>query len=1214
MEIGLARVPPSYSRWDVVRKLIPVLHSEEFSPPPPARKLNFKVKLDYPEEGGTQHLGTGKLIVPTEVAHKFLDWAKANPIKPEEDRYKIKFFIKGAAQDRWAKIITKTPFIHPDTEQERQETIWKVDVNLRVNAVQLGVLFRETYPSNDKDPLTSRSYSIEWEHDAIAKSVAYLRFEYEHKSINVTIGDSATECSGQSISIPFESIERIGTGYDPNPYICFDTLRPPSFRQVDFFYDETDREKHKRRVGSINDTHTPVAPFAYHLRLVLFNDRMRDILDTFEEMCQSCGIAKNAIIRSKFPNVIEARKFGFFTPTRIYKLKKEISKFPWGVAFQLEALLYNGILHSQDVEDLLPRVRKLCNLFPQNNNQYVAFFLRRYAEALRIRPPRESPMRCFERVRKEYSWLDSKLSKGNVLCCHVTFTPSRILMEGPYAIQSNRIVREYETFEEHFLRVDFGEEDRLSYKWERDVDLTPLLEERVGGFLKYGFELAGRRFEFLAYSNSALRSHSVWFMNPFEHPRKGYTRPRRKMCLVNAGFIRETIGDFKGTKLLRCPSKYAARLGQAFTATDPSVRISREEFEEVPDIGEGDYLHTDGVGTISKSLGDKIWEILKLPGTRVVQPSVYQIRFMGYKGVVSVDEKLDEEGKGIQMRLRNSMRKFENSGEKMPEIEIAQSFQRPNVCYLNRPLIMLLEDLGVNRESFEKLQDEAIADARTIHDSIDAFCRILNIHSLGKQYRLSYSLKRLKTKYGLDLHHQSDIPGLDTQFLRQVRQVAMVSVLRDIKHSARIPVPESCLLVGVADEGPAYKENGYNDVFTLQEGQIYACIQKSLDDEPIWLKGPCTISRSPVAHPGDIQRVEAIGKPPDDKLCLFAHIKNAVVLPSVGKRSLASMLAGGDLDGDMFSVIPYSPLLPMTYEGPAKYPKDDPYELERDSTVEDICDFIVEYISSDVLGLVSDRLLVIADQSNEGIFDPACLKLARLCSKAVDYPKNGNAVLLDKSEMPRVLIREKPDWHAAEVVAPHKVDYYESDRALGYLYRNITLDVPEDPEADHMNGQMAACFPLTDPISLVLAPMVEYSLGKELDEEDVDEETKELFRKYVNELSYIRSTHTISPRPNVQLQEAEIVVGSILDKCTSKRYRKDRMYGMQTHTSALVLDTERQFVDKSLAPSPAEWREGLERAWKAWDFSQRRSNASGANSFGLIALGIVLDCLDNLGA
>lgn len=78
-----------------------------------------------------------------------------------------------------------------------------------------------------------------------------------------------------------------------------------------------------------------------------------------------------------------------------------------------------------------------------------------------------------------------------------------------------------------------------------------------------------------------------------------------------------------------------------------------------------------------------------------------------------------------------------------------------------------------------------------------------------------------------------------------------------------------------------------------------ACVQGPDDAEPKWLKGNCVIWRSPVVHPGDskpftiskasaltsvcvVQRVYAIGKPPDDQLCFFSGLKNVVVLPSVG--------------------------------------------------------------------------------------------------------------------------------------------------------------------------------------------------------------------------------------------------------------------------------------------------------------------------------------------
>lgn len=78
-------------------------------------------------------------------------------------------------------------------------------------------------------------------------------------------------------------------------------------------------------------------------------------------------------------------------------------------------------------------------------------------------------------------------------------------------------------------------------------------------------------------------------------------------------------------EVIHQPSKYAARMAQAFTATDPSVRIRREDFEEIEDLGEKPYIYTDGVGTISRELGTMIWdELCKVRrdrGAGAVEPS-----------------------------------------------------------------------------------------------------------------------------------------------------------------------------------------------------------------------------------------------------------------------------------------------------------------------------------------------------------------------------------------------------------------------------------------------------------------------------------------------------------------------------------------------------------------------------------------------------------------
>ena len=135
---------------------------------------------------------------------------------------------------------------------------------------------------------------------------------------------------------------------------------------------------------------------------------------------------------------------------------------------------------------------------------------------------------------------------------------------------------------------------------------------------------------------------------------------------------------------------------------------------------------------------------------------------------------------------------------------------------------MLLEDVGVRKESLKDLQDLAVASARTVDDSISQFNVVLASHNLGSGYRLRQIMGRLQDRYNMDLKSEGrQIISMDNSFFSQLRQVAMNDVLRDIKHSARIPVPNSYLLVGVADEGPAYEAAGKTNVFKLQASQIY---------------------------------------------------------------------------------------------------------------------------------------------------------------------------------------------------------------------------------------------------------------------------------------------------------------------------------------------------------------------------------------------------------
>lgn len=405
--------------------------------------------------------------------------------------------------------------------------------------------------------------------------------------------------------------------------LCFDLLTPPVLEEIDFNRPTTgdkmkDERKSRRRIGSLHPGHETVAPYAHQLRILLYNDSNVDAIERFASLCKTAGLA-NPINFTKYPRLatIEAHRRDFFSSKRLHKICTWLKTLDWKVAFQLECLLHNALLNTDDLlVDLYLPINRLC----RDHDAIAAEVLRYFNEALLSKTPQESHVHCFERIiARALTMKRPKLTPGMFVCHHVTFTPTRMILEGPYATQSNRVIRRYVGYEENFLRVDFRDEDRLQYRWAREVDGISFLRERVGGILKNGFELAGRKFEFLAYSSSALREHAVWFMHPFKHETDGW---------ITSDGIRKTLGDFRG--VLKNPSKYAARLAQAFTATDPSVKIGRDQWEEIEDMGTEPYLFTDGVGTVSGELGDMIWGALCAArsdhGERTIKPSAVSAR------------------------------------------------------------------------------------------------------------------------------------------------------------------------------------------------------------------------------------------------------------------------------------------------------------------------------------------------------------------------------------------------------------------------------------------------------------------------------------------------------------------------------------------------------------------------------------------------------------
>src|SRR5260221_14228271 len=109
------------------------------------------------------------------------------------------------------------------------------------------------------------------------------------------------------------------------------------------------------------------------------------------------------------------------------------------------------------------------------------------------------------------------------------------------------------------------------------------------------------------------------------------------------------------------------------------------------------------------------------------------------------------------------------------------------------------------------------------------------------------------------------------------------------------------------------------------------------------------------------------------------------------------------------------------------------------------------------------------------------MKLAALCSQAVDYAKNGNPVNIH-GNLPKKLIKFNPDWHKAEVTGAREMDYYVSDRALGPLYRETELEDPIKPVKGLETKSPGGTPPLEDAITRAVAPIIRRILNTVTDD------------------------------------------------------------------------------------------------------------------------------------
>ena len=344
----------------------------------------------------------------------------------------------------------------------------------------------------------------------------------------------------------------------------------------------TDGAKSKSRINCLDERHLHIRQYAFQLRVELENV---DGLISFLDSCEEAKLQKPSKM------LVIPEELDLYNKDFLKALSSDwYEQFPWSICFSLEGALRDGLMIPDDfLSDSWNTVSILLLAFPNEANILLRNFIQdcrlNFWEKGRMSISHLGEILAYnlaDDIRRANLQLQSKREGKPTRI--VTFTPTRMLLDGPYPAQSNRILRRWDQHLECFIRVNFRDENGLHYQQNRSVDIKTLLEKRVGFILKNGFDLCGKHFEFLGYSSSSLRDHDVWFMTPFNDPDSGH---------VNAARIRSEAGDFSGE--LRYPARYAARLAQAFTTTDPSIRLHRSNWRMIKDLGSKPYLHTDGI-------------------------------------------------------------------------------------------------------------------------------------------------------------------------------------------------------------------------------------------------------------------------------------------------------------------------------------------------------------------------------------------------------------------------------------------------------------------------------------------------------------------------------------------------------------------------------------------------------------------------------------------
>ncbi|KAG8900741.1 hypothetical protein FRC00_011553 [Tulasnella sp. 408] len=501
--ISLQDIPLHITRSDLIYAIRDVLHHPPFHDGI-GQVPNFSVQLDRDVTDEYEHCGTGTLTIADQLVVAIFISMYGDPNRPrlnttsDWDQGELTFSLGIPPPTDVIQEGENSPFVDPRVAQGREARKAALSATVGLHSVQFGWLCRDN------------RFSPEWQADIQsisnlpADNTPSLRFNADSNEIWISLAIVNTEFETlQAMAVVrFSHIEAliIDTAERSTPGILFTFFSPPALEIHEdsggifgIFGQEYSR---RYRHSAFGTTHTRIVPYTLFAMRVTCASQAH--MEEFRRMARAANLPRPT---DAVPSPIVGRSL--FSPNNLDRIDAWLEELPWSVAFQALSILNATALDPIELWTLRPRIEALvsdADFGVAKAGEVLRGFGSKLKDPACIIQGDECIIRCFESVkadlrRASLSSSSRRRNPGVFNCYHVT---------------SNRVLRQYPAHQEYFLRVYFTDEDKLHFRWDREVDGARFVKERVGGVLEQGLTIAGRHFEFLAYSNSALREHTVW--------------------------------------------------------------------------------------------------------------------------------------------------------------------------------------------------------------------------------------------------------------------------------------------------------------------------------------------------------------------------------------------------------------------------------------------------------------------------------------------------------------------------------------------------------------------------------------------------------------------------------------------------------------------------------------------------------------------------------